>query len=368
MSGRANGKTGVPEWNAPGLDTVEPMASLSIGRREFITGATAGALAMLPGCRQHDVDAAPPAHVALTTPTPHGHVVLARPATPLDGRLGEMIACARAHGASVGISGRMLPDSTRLVPRMPIFPGDVPDRNRSNVDLMFLIESQAADLAQQQASKLVSKLAGLITPTWQAPVRHEVLGASSGRALTRNVFGFNEGFGNPIDGADATLISGSHRYPSWSIGGALLAMRIIQVSHELWDRDDPERHARIIGRHPDGKWLNGDPAEAPAPFRGDPNGAVTPIDSHIRRANPRDGRPIIQLTRRGWNYSTANDEGTLFLAYTNDISRFETAQRRVIGDALSPYTLTVGGGYYFVPPPHDGWWRRMKEGLQTPTR
>lgn len=70
------------------------------------------------------------------------------------------------------------------------------------------------------------------------------------------------------------------------------------------------------------------------------------------------GASVIDVTRPadddvggGWNYRDGAEDGTLFLAYTNNLSRFETLQRRVIGDALSRYTLTVGGGYFFVPPP-----------------
>lgn len=70
---------------------------------------------------------------------------------------------------------------------------------------------------------------------------------------------------------------------------------------------------------------------------------------------------MIELTRRGWTYRASGEEGVLFLAYTNDLTAFETVQRRVVGDALAPYTLTVGGGYYFVPPPHPGWLRRLEE-------
>lgn len=328
-------------------------------RRQLLGWTTAGALAAMAGCRSTaEVDPAPEAHVALTSPRARAHVVLARttePGVPVE----DLARLAREHRASIGLSGGLLPGLAALLPAMAPFEGDVLDPARTNTGMVLLVEADRADEAEERASSLLDRAAGLVTPTWRASVGHTLKGTSRGRALTSNVFGFTEGFGNLADGAATTLIRPRAGVPRWAVGGSLLAMRVIRVSHDLWNRDEPQRHARIIGRHPDGSWLNGDPATEPAPFGTDPGGATTPLDSHVRRANPRDGTSReLPLTRRGWNYRTDAEEGTLFLAYTNDLDRFEAVQRRVIGDALSPYTLTVGGGYYFVPPPHEAWLRR----------
>ncbi len=45
------------------------------------------------------------------------------------------------------------------------------------------------------------------------------------------------------------------------------------------------------------------------------------------------------------------------MAYQRDLEDgFAGVQRRLAGEELSRYTLTVGGGYYFVPAAGPDWW------------
>jgi deferrochelatase/peroxidase EfeB len=88
---------------------------------------------------------------------------------------------------------------------------------------------------------------------------------------------------------------------------------------------------------------------------------VTPLDSHVRRANPRrPGSTPPAMLRRGYSYRAGHDmagrpeEGLLFVALQRDLELgFAGVQRRLAGEPLGRYVLTVGGGYYFVPP-RDG--------------
>jgi deferrochelatase/peroxidase EfeB len=93
-------------------------------------------------------------------------------------------------------------------------------------------------------------------------------------------------------------------------------------------------------------------------FAADPDGKVTPLDSHVRRADPRTaGAAAPRLVRRSWSYQAGAaeggrpDEGLLFMAYQGDLETgFLSVQRRLAGQALDRYLLTVGGGYFWVPP------------------
>jgi deferrochelatase/peroxidase EfeB len=152
---------------------------------------------------------------------------------------------------------------------------------------------------------------------------------AEGRSLTRNAFGFTEGFGNPdgrqTSAADAVaLIPSGRGEPEWAVGGSYLALRVIRLAMALWNADSVAEQERIIGRRRDGSWLDG----------------------HAPR-----------LVRRSWSYQAGAaeggrpDEGLLFMAYQGDLETgFLSVQRRLAGQALDRYLLTVGGGYFWVPP------------------
>lgn len=110
--------------------------------------------------------------------------------------------------------------------------------------------------------------------------------------------------------------------------------------------------AKLMGRHTDGR-----PLLSPAAGRGigpgqndfdysdDPDGAICPLASHVRRANPRtatepgDETPLPRIIRRGMSYgsrysrATANEErGLFFMAYNASIAeQFEAVQRWLTG-------------------------------------
>lgn len=177
-----------------------------------------------------------------------------------------------------------------------------------------------------------------------------------GRGLTRNLFGFSEGFANPDNGRADSVVRVVE--PGWGTGGSYQVVRIIRVAASLWDADPINVQEQVIGRRRDGRWLDGSPAFGEPRFGADPAGAVTPLDAHVRRANPRQaGAEPPPLVRRGYSFDRGRDaygqrdEGLLFSCFQADLADgFEAVQHRLAGEALSHYTLTVGGGYFFVPP------------------
>ncbi|WP_228183799.1 Dyp-type peroxidase domain-containing protein [Streptomyces anulatus] len=46
----------------------------------------------------------------------------------------------------------------------------------------------------------------------------------------------------------------------------------------------------------------------------------------------------------------------IFSCFQRDpVQGFEAVQKRLAGESMASYLLTVGGGYFFVPPRGDEW-------------
>ncbi len=129
---------------------------------------------------------------------------------------------------------------------------------------------------------------------------------------------------------------------------------------ERWDRTPLGEQEAIIGRRkPSGAPLGHPGTERDVPdYAADPEGTITPLDAHIRLANPRRAETQkSRILRRPFNYSngvTKNgqlDQGLLFIAYQADLDEgFIAVQRRLDGEPLEEYIKPVGGGYFFTLP------------------
>ncbi|WP_308295672.1 Dyp-type peroxidase [Streptomyces odontomachi] len=241
---------------------------------------------------------------------------------------------------------------------MPSFLGDLQDPELSHGDLLVQITGTSA----HQVAKNTQDLLGALP---QFRVRWRVHGVrpenreEHGRGLARNPFGFTEGYGNPADYdsmAGRALVRPDQGEPTWAVGGSYQVVRIIKFADELWRQDSPREQERIIGRGRDGRWLDGTPNSERLDFAPDPHGRITPLDSHVRRAAP-DRRHPPPLVRRSYNYDRGDgDRGLIFSCFQRDLAAgFEAVQKRLQGEAMAKYILTVGGGYFFVPPPGDVW-------------
>lgn len=133
---------------------------------------------------------------------------------------------------------------------------------------------------------------------------------------------------------------------------AALDRYVAQIVEQIVRNDEPtpeereELHkevtALIIGRRADGRMLGAlQPAHGKPPnsfdFTSDPTGALCPLDSHVRRSNPRDGKAP-RIVRRGLAYGPeregpeAKEEGLLFMAYCANLAgQYELVQRWVNG-------------------------------------
>jgi deferrochelatase/peroxidase EfeB len=246
---------------------------------------------------------------------------------------------------------------------MPAFPGDQLDRVRTGGDVLVLFEGPNRSTAERGLAGMVGGLAdqGAVV-RWQVTGNRPENPVSDGRPLARDTRGFVQGAGNRDlrDGPavdEVTLIRAGEGVPTWAVGGTYLALRVVRLDRAAWDAETAAVHEQIIGRRTDGRWLDGTREGEQPDFVSDPFGFGTPLDSHVRRANPRQpGSSAPPMVRRSWNYSThggaGREDGLLYLCYQADLDAgFTAVQRRLKDQALNDYVRTVGGGYFVVPPP-----------------
>jgi deferrochelatase/peroxidase EfeB len=189
--------------------------------------------------------------------------------------------------------------------------------------------------------------------------------AAKGRAESaRNFLGFHDGSANPDAGNEQLMrrvvwVGEGHDEPRWAMRGSYQAVRIIRNFVERWDRTPLREQEHIFGR----RKASGAPFDGRTEFdvpdyARDPDGKVTPLDAHIRLANPRTPSAARNLMlRRPFNYSNGVnkagqlDMGLLFICYQADLEAgFITVQKRLNGEPLEEYLKPVGGGYFYVLP------------------
>ncbi|MBB1601185.1 peroxidase [Variovorax sp. UMC13] len=252
--------------------------------------------------------------------------------------------------------------------QMQRHPNDALDAALCHGDLSLQFCANTPDTNIHALRDIIKNTPDLLVLHWKQEGSVPPIPAVAGQPAesARNFLGFRDGSANP-DGGDAPLMdklvwigSDDKGEPAWAVDGTYQAVRIIRNFVERWDRTPLQEQELIMGRvKPTGAPLDGGRTEHDVPdYTKDPEGKVTPMDAHIRLANPRTRASDANLMlRRPFNYSNGVTKsgqlemGLLFICYQADLEKgFIAVQKRLDGEPLEEYIKPIGGGFFFTLP------------------
>ncbi|WP_312529702.1 iron uptake transporter deferrochelatase/peroxidase subunit [Comamonas sp.] len=255
----------------------------------------------------------------------------------------------------------------RLTP-MQQHPNDALQAALCHGDLSIQFCANTPDTNIHALRDIIKNLPDLLMVRWKQEGSVPPIPAAVGQPAesARNFLGFRDGSANPPSDDEAMMrrivwVQPESDEPAWAAGGSYQAVRIIRNFVERWDRTPLGEQEAIMGRDKD----SGAPLDArkktehdTPDYAADPEGQKTPMDAHIRLANPRNhGSEANLILRRPFNYSNGVTKsgqlemGLLFICYQADLEKgFVTVQKRLDGEPLEEYIKPIGGGFFYVLP------------------
>ncbi|MFT4191056.1 MAG: iron uptake transporter deferrochelatase/peroxidase subunit [Comamonas sp.] len=251
--------------------------------------------------------------------------------------------------------------------QMQHHPNDALDAALCHGDLSIQFCANTPDTNIHALRDIIKNTPDLLVLHWKQEGTVPPIPAVPGQPAesARNFLGFRDGSANP-DSANAALmdrivwVGADDPEPAWARGGSYQVVRIIRNFVERWDRTPLQEQEAIMGRSKaTGAPLDGGKSEHDVPdYAQDPHGKRTPMQAHIRLANPRTAASDANLIlRRPFNYSNGVtrsgqlEMGLLFICYQADLDKgFLTVQKRLDGEPLEEYIKPIGGGFFFTLP------------------
>jgi deferrochelatase/peroxidase EfeB len=247
--------------------------------------------------------------------------------------------------------------------KMPFLANDRLDPERSHGDLLLTITSAHEDVNLFALRQLARATRGTLALHWMLGGYNRRTRAARGEAGKRNLMGFIDGTSNLDPSDDAVMdryvwVQPDDDEPAWTVGGTYHVVRVIRMLVEFWDRTRLSEQESIIGRHKEsGAPLGGDTETDVPDYSTDADGEVTPLDAHIRLANPRTSETEGDLIfrsglsfSRGFDGDGQLDQGLAFVSFQRRLSQFLNTQARLAGEPLEEYIVPEGGGFYFALP------------------
>jgi deferrochelatase/peroxidase EfeB len=247
--------------------------------------------------------------------------------------------------------------------KMPFLANDRLDPARSHGDLLLTVTSAHEDVNLFALRQLMRATRGTLALHWMLGGYNRRTRAARGEAGKRNLMGFIDGTSNLDPSDDAVMdryvwVQPGDDEPAWTVGGTYQVVRVIRMLVEFWDRTRLSEQESIIGRRKESGAPLGGEIETDVPdYATDADGDVTPLDAHIRLANPRttetDGDLIFRSGlsfSRGFDGDGQLDQGLAFVSFQRRLSQFLNTQARLAGEPLEEYIVPEGGGFYFALP------------------
>jgi deferrochelatase/peroxidase EfeB len=186
--------------------------------------------------------------------------------------------------------------------------------------------------------------------------------------IPRDWMGFKDGITNPdTTNADQmnqqVWVQAGSPEPAWTTGGTYQVVRIIRMALDKWNTVPVEEQEQIFGR----RKVSGAPMYATSPdapdnfdpiYTNDPQGLITPLNSHIRLANPQTPQTAATsaILRRSYQYDRSPDVqgspdmGHAFCCFQQQLATYVAMQTRLEDEKLVPFVSPIGGGYFFALP------------------
>ncbi len=253
---------------------------------------------------------------------------------------------------------------------MPFLANDKLDPARSHGDVLLSISSAHEDVNLFALRQLMRATRATMALHWMLDGYNRRTEAGPGEAGVRNLMGFVDGTANlrPDDGGVMdrfVWVQPADGEPAWAVGGSYHVVRVIRMFVEFWDRTRLAEQEALIGRRKaNGAPLDGRRETDIPDYAADPEGAVTPLDAHIRLANPRT--PLTDddlIFRKGISFSRGFDgggrldQGLAFVSYQRTMGQFLRTQARLAGEPLEEYIQPQGGGFFYaLPGAPEGTW------------
>jgi deferrochelatase/peroxidase EfeB len=227
-------------------------------------------------------------------------------------------------------------------------------------DLLLQLCAGHRDVLAHAFMDILAHTTGALRPRWRAD---GFLNPPRPSGTPRDMLGFKDGIANP-DTSDTRLMDQQvwaqpgTTESAWAAGGTYQAVRIVRFFVEEWNKVPVGEQERVIGRRKvTGAPLYGTDEGQDPVYTNDPQGKVTPLNAHIRLANPQtpDTASTSAILRRSYQYMRTPDSrdvniGHVFCCFQRELDTYIAMQTRLEDEPLVEYISPTGGGYFYVLP------------------